>query len=268
MADLTQLSNEELMRIAGKGERKLSPRREEVEKRIAERPSPLEAIKKEIRFQQEHPIRTLLTPISAPLAGAKALAVPIGRLESVLASAGLGIQERQPITEVMSDIWKSVKGERRAQLGDIIRTTGAPEPIAALIGMLGLTGTLKATSLLGGLTARKMPKIMNSRWITQQARNAQTVAKNLERSLAGAFKTVRGPVAQVPINPSDMDDILLNSNLDDVILKEIDTLVGKVNNVEKAYAVVDILRKRAGTAVFRAGGTTGKGGMANGKIRI
>jgi hypothetical protein len=268
--DLSQYSDEELLKIAGE-EKKLSPRRKEVEEKIAQRPDPLDILKQKIA-QQQQPIQSLLNPLSAVSMGGAVLDVPMGRLESIFASAGLGLQEGQPAQEIMSDVWKSITGERQAELGDIIRTTGfagkATEPIAALTGLLGMAGVLKATTALGKLTSRKLPKIMGSRWITQQARNAQRVAKNLEQSLGNAFRNVRGPVAQIPVNPADMDDILLNSDIDDVVLKEIDRLVGKVDTVEKAYTVVDILRKKAGTAVYRAGGATGKGGMANIKIRL
>jgi hypothetical protein len=59
--------------------------------------------------------------------------------EAPIASAGLAIQRGKP-QEALPDMFKSLKGERMAEIGDIPRAAGLPEPVSAATGLLSVMG--------------------------------------------------------------------------------------------------------------------------------
>ena len=132
----------------------------------------------------------------------------------------------------------------------------------------------KERSVKGGIdTIRKLrmkalPVKMNDAFIINESKLAQQTAKGLSKGIGNAMQTMRKPYHPVKIDYRKIDDLLLRSDITDDVLGMVDDLIGKrVSNVGKAYRLYDIVQKKAGQAVYRAGGTTGKGGMANAQIR-
>ena len=64
-------------------------------------------------------------------------------MESVPANALLGIQRGQPLKETAGDILSGLRGRRPAQFGDVMRSVGTPEPIAAATGLALTPGGAK-----------------------------------------------------------------------------------------------------------------------------
>lgn len=94
-------------------------------------------------------VKNPINPINlTPLGGSKLIPESLRALsggmevaEGVPADIGLGLQNAtktggKSIARIPSDIWKTLKGERPAQFGDIYRGAGIPEPIAATGGFL------------------------------------------------------------------------------------------------------------------------------------
>lgn len=102
---------------------------------IGNRPSILkDAVNNPIDFKQ-HPFKRSLQDIGATFEV----------LEGVPSSIGLDLQEGKP-QNIIPNIKKVFSGERPAQRGDILRTLGVPEPIAATIGFMSGLGTGVASS--------------------------------------------------------------------------------------------------------------------------
>lgn len=141
------------------------------EQKIAQRPSAVMGLR-------ENPLEALMGILTGgfergPGAVAQQLfPAAAEQVESIPANIGLGIQQRQPIPQVLSNVLKGVIGERPAQLGDIPRAAGVPEPISAGIGLL-------ATAGIGGRPS---------------ARVASELAGTATRAVAAPLR----PVAQLP----------------------------------------------------------------------
>lgn len=126
----------------------LKQRASDVEKRISERPSFMESLYKDpITFKsvKEHPISSLFRGLGG---GAELT-------EGVAADVGLALQ-RGNLRGLGDEIRQTIAGARPAQLGDIFRGSGAPEPIASLGGLLASSYSGKGiTAGLGKATKAK-----------------------------------------------------------------------------------------------------------------
>jgi hypothetical protein len=273
------------------------PGAERTERLIAERPSAVTALQEEALKPydfREHPIQSAFKPL---VTGLKTAAIPFERGEAAIANIGMELQEteakpiefllagyggiRTPrIKKIVEAQMKGLTGERKGQLGDIMRRVGAPEPLAAATGFFASlsVGKLFDKSLLKGEVSRmakdsgkwlssKRPRIMNDKWITEQSQLGQNVLNGVDDVLSKSYDNIYSKVNKIPVDFNKIDDILLKSQIDDTIIGEIDNIVGRVDTVEKAKMVVDILRKRVPRSFYVSGGTTGKGGLANLKIR-
>lgn len=126
------------------------PKLRETEEKIVSRRDPVEVLQEELQTPFagiQHPLATLMKPAVTAL---KTVAVPIGRLEAALAGGGLAAQ-RGEFSQILPDMLQGVTGQKQAQLGDIVRTTGMGgglnEPLAALTGFGGMAGVMNiATS--------------------------------------------------------------------------------------------------------------------------
>ena len=208
------------------------------------------------------------------------LNVPLQRGEATLAGVGLGLQKGKPF-EALSKGFEGLTGRKQYQLGDIVRATGfggdVNEALATITGlgaMAGITNVATKGRIVGeankGLKAlaNRKPQIMGDKWITEQGSKGQTVVEGIEDALGNSYNTIYSKVGGVKVDPTKIDDIILNSGLDDATLADIDNLVGgRVDTVEKAKMVVDILRKRTPQSFYLQGGASGKGGVSNVKIR-
>jgi len=201
-------------------------------------------------------------------------------------SAGMGISAMGMLADMVTnpaDVLMTLAG------GLAAKPLGATKPGQSLTKFMTKSRSLKdvtrgATKFakdMGKEAVNKIPKIMGDRWINQQAQNTQKVAKGLERVVGKAFRETRGAVKSVKVDPNMVDEILLNSeittynpmtgqamDMTDDILRIVDkTFGGRVDTVEKAYALSDLLRKKAGSSVYKGAGTIGKGGLRNPQIR-
>lgn len=185
----------------------------------------------------------------------------------VLSAAGLGADIATEPANLLLGVGGQVPGIKQA--GQAIASTRPAQAISRLANMpVENTGLARALGKLGTGVKAKIPKIMGDQWITQQAKQGQVVSEGISNALGNAYDDIYGKVGQIKIDPAKIDDVLLNSNLDDVVLKDIDNLVGgRIDTVEKAKMVTDILRKRTPASFYLQGGTSGKGGVANVKIR-
>lgn len=114
---------------------------ERVEKTISERPKiAQEFIKSPPTLQtlREHPF---LTPL-------KTLGAGMQLAESIPANIGLALQRIEP-EDIIPDVMAGLRGERPAELGDIFRGAGVPEPVAATGGLLASGYKFMPTEILG-----------------------------------------------------------------------------------------------------------------------
>ena len=121
-----------------------------IEGKIAQRPSMLGELLKNpptLETLKQHPFQT---PLKAMGAGFEAAEAPV-------ASAGLALQRGNP-SEIAPDMLKSFSGQRPAELGDIYRGVGTPEPIAALGGLLATGAKGMPTEMLGGIIGKGVGK--------------------------------------------------------------------------------------------------------------
>ena len=149
----------------------------------------------------EHPFQTALdvatviprkflgVPLQAAASGAKLA-------EGAVASAGLAIQRGKP-EEILPDVFKTIKGERQAELGDIPRAAGVPEPVSSAIGLLSTMGLLTPTA-----TFKSAGKMIAKPGVVAKEAGAEVsaVGKILAKPFKAAgektvqtFKTLLGP---------------------------------------------------------------------------
>lgn len=108
-----------------------------------------------------------INPVNlTPLGGSKMIPESLRALsggmevaEGVPADIGLGLQRAREtggksIIQIPSDIWKTLKGERPAQFGDIYRGAGAPESVASTGGFLTAMSPITPTGAFGELAAK------------------------------------------------------------------------------------------------------------------
>ena len=83
--------------------------------------------------------------------------------ESVPANIGLGIQRGASPREIALDVYQGVRGERPAQMGDILRASGSPvlEKFAAPIGMAVMPGGAQIQAM-GVKAIQKAPQAISS----------------------------------------------------------------------------------------------------------
>ncbi len=123
---------------------------------------------------------------------------------------------------------------------------------------------------IAGNIRKRMPKfnIHNDKWIVKQAEQGQYIADGIQEALSSSYSKMYGKIGDIPIDPNKIDEILLNSNIDDTVIRSLDKITGgtRIDNISKAKDVVDLLNKLTPASFYRAGGTIGKGGGINQKI--
>lgn len=93
----------------------------------------------------------------------RALAGGMEVAEGIPADIGIGLQNAvatkgASIGRIPSDIWKTLKGERPAELGDVFRGAGVPEPLAATGGFLASASKFTPTGAVGEKVAQGVGK--------------------------------------------------------------------------------------------------------------
>lgn len=120
------------------------PNLAQTEQKIKERGSQFQGLVNSARELQQHPIKSLFNPVG-PLSFMRNQqdvgSAVFGTAEAPIAAAGLAVQRNQPAM-IPTEAFKALKGQRQAQLGDLVRTTGfggvANEPLAATVGTLAM----------------------------------------------------------------------------------------------------------------------------------
>lgn len=116
------------------------PNKQNVENKIQNRPDSVGEFQKELST----PMNPILPPqIKAAMVGAKAIAVPFQRLEAGLSSAGLSAQSGE-FSKIPEQFMKGLSGQKPAELGDLIRTTGfgggSNEMLSRITGLIPTFG--------------------------------------------------------------------------------------------------------------------------------
>lgn len=121
------------------------------EETISQRPSMVaDLIQDPTTFQRfkEHPLGTALRTL---MGGAE-------MVEGTTADIALGLQKGKP-QEILPNIAKTLRGEKPAQLGDVFRGIGLPEPMSATLGLLASGGKYMPTELFSGGVMKGASKI-------------------------------------------------------------------------------------------------------------
>lgn len=207
------------------------------EAKIAQRKDPVQVLMEELQYNPsplQHPIDALL---KQPTTLIKALNVPFGRLESTIASGGIAAQKGD-YNQILSEAVKGISGQRQAQLGDIMRNVGAPEPLAAAIGMGGMAGLLSPKLVVSGteklvqpiskgfpglvedfnvfksgmqslktgiqnmLGKPQMPK--SDKLLLEQAQKSVDISQKAVNSVNSDINTIREATNDVPANTKDV----------------------------------------------------------------
>lgn len=161
---------------------------------IANRPSLLKnALQSPINFQQ-HPFKRILQDAGAGFEV----------MEGIPASLGLDIQQGKP-QNILPNIGQVLQGNRPAQRGDIMRSIGIPEPLAATTGFLsGMTPGLTPTQGVIGKTAgiaNLLPENMAMNAITKgigQASNTVGLTNFMNAAIKPTLATGLSALSGVP----------------------------------------------------------------------
>ena len=200
----TEADFQEVKRLATPG----LPRLAETEQKISQREPYFAGLKRTLTKQPayveeslaqgkipaiEHPFRTALD--IATIIPRKFVSVPLSMLtsgarlaEGTVASAGLALQRGKP-EEIFPDIAKTFRGERQAEIGDIFRTTGVPEPIAATGGLLATIGLAKP-----GATLKSTKGIITSP--VKTAAKAGEEISGISKGIAKPFQAIGKKIGQ------------------------------------------------------------------------
>jgi hypothetical protein len=182
------------------------------DKLIAERPSQWQGLKDYVNTLREQPLRTIADPLFSTKSGLALMGGGVGSIESAIANPALSIQRGE--RPKLSDVVSGIKGEKPGQLGDVMRSVGAPEPIAAAIGMLGLAG-------VGNLATKGniAPSVLGKKPID--------VALQAKGELVGSYKDVANFVNKLKSNGGKF--------LNDFIRRNRDYSANKVNSIRKGF---------------------------------
>lgn len=202
------------------------------------------------------------------------------------------------------DAVSGLTGQRLGTAGDIFKIAGVPENFANILGFLseaalanlvvgGKAADLgddairvtspqaaKSAKAIGRFISRRIPKIFGPRWISNQVKNGRGVVVQLDDMLSTAFDDVYSKnipnlnvqLRQAPVDPSVVDDILLRSDIDDLVLRNMQDFFtrnfgnSRIDTVGKVHLLKQLIRQRVPTSFFLGGGTTGRGGITNPKI--
>lgn len=130
------------------------------EQKISQRPSqwqPLQQYGQKLMQQPLQALSPMGMQVQLPMA---VMGGAAQSLESPIANVAMALQ-RGKMPSVRQDVIGGVTGERQGQLGDVMRSVGVPEPIAAATGMLGTMGltNLATAGRLGGAVQKATGEI-------------------------------------------------------------------------------------------------------------
>lgn len=185
------------------------------------------------------------------------------RLESAVANPILAKQQGRP-EQMFSDFLKGLSGERRGELGDIVRQSGVG---GKLNEPLAVAGGLAASALLLKGASKLIPTIYTDKKIADLATRSKDLSKGMGQSINQAYGSLYSKVNPIKVDPTKIDEVLLRNKVPDYVLQEIDQTVGRVDTVEKAKRVSDILRGKTPQTILK-GSVRGKGGLGNKGIRM
>lgn len=257
------------------------PQRQSVEEAISRRPDAVEILKERIKppsnlsdllnFLTMNPIQRT---ISAAQTGATALAVPFQRGEAAVAAPALEAQAGNfNLSDLARAAGQGLIGQRPAQLGDLIRTTGfggrLNEPIAAISGLGGMSaltgGAIRAGQQMApvakgvGRTVIESAPTRFMRNVTQNIKNVKNpvqFSQNVRRVLFQQKKAVGDAFEQgiqqlSEANPTKRVDLsdsfkFIKSAVDDVkenpgLASEVKGALRKIRNPELAKTVQNLI---------------------------
>ncbi|HNX03845.1 MAG TPA: hypothetical protein PKM71_09295, partial [Candidatus Cloacimonas sp.] len=199
-----------------------------------------------------HPSKLPLTGLSAGMEG-------LSRVESTIANPALDLQEgnvrpvsmptnpgevvnnaSQVVSDLVPSIIQGITGQKKGQLGDIMRNVGAPEPVASSIGLLGMLG-------LGNLATKGniAPSVVG--------KSLPEIAGNVKNEVSGIGNAVKSGINNTGETIKDLSNKFWRSGLpkEEVVRLDkeyglsnsslVDTVKTKLNNkigvADEAYRV-------------------------------
>ena len=201
---------------------------------------------------------------------------------------------------LFGDVVQGITGESQAEIGDVFRTAGIPENVSATLGVLatmGLTnlatqgkvvnlankaeGIVKPTAIkvakkTGEQIAKRRPRIFGQKWLEQQVINGRTATRNLDNVLGNSFDEITSQVGSLPVDDVAVKEAFESTFIteaEQIVLREVDDILiqttgsPRIDTIEKLRIAKQIVRKRTPQRFFTKAGRTGKGGLANVKVR-
>jgi hypothetical protein len=156
------------------------------------------------------------------------------------------------------EMLKGFSGETQAEIGDVFRTAGAPEPVASTLGFfstIGLTNLatkgsiVNSTRKAGKFLSRKVPRIMSKDYTLNRAKEATSGLDELHGALSKEYDNVFNRIGNKMINLKkaqsaldDLPDVYLNKiSKDKLITRYADgSIHPQLKNVKRMR---DIIRK-------------------------
>ena len=209
-----------------------SPKQQQVERQIAQRPSQFQPLMQRMQQFQQHPFKTLTDPFRDIKTGLGVLQAGYGTAEAPIASAGLAAQRGELFTpQAGKEIIGGLAGQRPAQLGDIVRTTGFGrgwnELLASTTGLfatMGITNLATRGKLIQSVNkarnfvSSKMPRIMNKNYIIDRAKTASGGLDDLYKGLSKEYDDLYNKINVYGgrLGEQVVDKVQLQSVIDDL----------------------------------------------------
>lgn len=177
--------------------------------------------------------------------------------EGAIANPLMDIQEgKVNPAELAKSAVKGATGERKGELGDILRRVDVAEPIAAAGGFfasMGLanaatTGKLASSARKGeAFVKSKTPQVMNKDYVINRAKMAGQGMDELYGGLSDEYEQVFSKIGKNPVDPTKVNTVLEN-----LAAQGQETIVGRIakqlgsnppSNVNTLQAMKQVLRK-------------------------
>ena len=171
------------------------------------------------------------------LSGLNLVAMPFQRFEASIANAALDLQDvkgRNPLDGFM----EGIKGERLGEMGDLFRKAGAPNSVAATIGLV--TMSLPILKLLKGAKIKLLKLTGLSKFTDDGLRIAgQQLVKGSDDAVKFIGKNVDNVYAPInKVGVETMDVVKVFDDAPDTLVKHVEKNLGK--NIEQISTIEDV----------------------------
>ncbi|MFA5177887.1 MAG: hypothetical protein WC440_07090 [Candidatus Omnitrophota bacterium] len=233
------------------------------EAKIAQRPDAGETFADELAYDPyRNPELNLLQKtgqavLKPAVTAAKGIGAIAQRAEGAIANPLMDLQEGKvnPI-ELGKSVIKGATGERKGELGDVLRRVDVAEPIAAAGGLfasMGIanaatTGKLASSARKGeAFVKSKVPQVMNKDYVINRAKIAGQGMDELYGGLSDEYEQVFSKIGKNQVDPAKVNTVLENlaaqgqENIVNRIAKQLGS--NPTSNVNTVQAMKQVLRK-------------------------